>query len=291
MTIKKRLTITAIITLILALAVSHVLYSATKQLTEELEESKIANEILESVFELNVVSSDFLLYPEERAINQWYLKHDSLTKLLATEIFTYLEEKETLDQLSANNQKMKRVFDQMSNQHSGSDQTDSADYSDPHADHKDLENRLASQLLLLSQDIVTDASALSEKVRIEAIEQLESLRLMVASAIIIFSLIITIGIFLIIKVVMRPILKLRQGSEMFKKGNLGYRVDVNSKDEIGELASSFNKMAENLQKSQANIEKKIADRTAKLEKLNKHMTGRELKMIELKEEIKKLKSK
>jgi C4-dicarboxylate-specific signal transduction histidine kinase len=90
---------------------------------------------------------------------------------------------------------------------------------------------------------------------------------------------------------LRPILTLKEFSEKVSLGNLETRLDINTGDEIENLANSFNGMIDTLQKSRQNIEKKVQDRTKELEKLNKFMTGRELKMLELKEEIKKLNNK
>lgn len=42
--------------------------------------------------------------------------------------------------------------------------------------------------------------------------------------------------------------KLREGTEIIGNGNLEYKINIKSKDELGQLALSFNKMTENLQK-------------------------------------------
>jgi len=47
--------------------------------------------------------------------------------------------------------------------------------------------------------------------------------------------------------------KLKVGTEIIGKGQLNYRIDLNSRDELGDLAASFNKMAEDLRKSQNEI--------------------------------------
>ena len=52
-----------------------------------------------------------------------------------------------------------------------------------------------------------------------------------------------------------PIKQLVLGTEMVAKGNLNYEVPVKTRDEIGELAASFNKMAEDLLLSTAEKEK------------------------------------
>jgi nitrogen fixation/metabolism regulation signal transduction histidine kinase len=88
-----------------------------------------------------------------------------------------------------------------------------------------------------------------------------------------------------------PISVLAKTAKEISAGNLSVRADVKSKDEIGELAISFNEMTDKLQQTQVGIEAKVKERTAELEKTNKYMTGRELKMIELKKKITELENK
>src|SRR3972149_5549156 len=44
------------------------------------------------------------------------------------------------------------------------------------------------------------------------------------------------------------IYKLKEGTEIIGNGNLEYKIDIKSKDELGQLASSFNDMTDNLRK-------------------------------------------
>ncbi|MFA6215430.1 MAG: HAMP domain-containing protein [Patescibacteria group bacterium] len=91
--------------------------------------------------------------------------------------------------------------------------------------------------------------------------------------------------------IVKPIVRINQATRAIAQGKLGERLDLELKDEIGDLANSFNQMSDNLKESKTNIEQKVASRTAELEKLNQLMVGRELKMIEFKKEIQRLKEK
>jgi|GEM_PF-4438878 len=92
------------------------------------------------------------------------------------------------------------------------------------------------------------------------------------------------GLYLsIISPTINAILRLQQASKKIEEGNLDYRVDIQSKDELGDLADSFNSMASKLQESYKSLEKKVTERTASLEKTMNLMVGRELKMKELKQ--------
>ncbi|MEL6459481.1 MAG: ATP-binding protein [Cyanobacteria bacterium J06621_15] len=72
----------------------------------------------------------------------------------------------------------------------------------------------------------------------------------------VLALLIDIGIAILLgKTIANPIKKLQNTTQEFSQGNLQLRADISSNDEIGELASSFNLMAEKLAlREQANIE-------------------------------------
>ena len=157
-----------------------------------------------------------------------------------------------------------------------------------------LSERRISQVLIRSQAVVGIMHNLSLGVT-EEYEFFEDLQ---TNALIIFTVLVAglgLSASLVIKSITQSIKKLHKSTDIIAGGNLDHRVDVKTKDEFGQLASSFNKMTEALQESQKGLEGKVKARTVELEKsikdlnkLNKLMTGRELKMIELKEEIAKL---
>ncbi|QQS15540.1 MAG: HAMP domain-containing protein [Candidatus Moraniibacteriota bacterium] len=86
----------------------------------------------------------------------------------------------------------------------------------------------------------------------------------------------------------KPILELKLGMQRVSQGESSVRTTISSRDEFGELSEAFNRMAEELEGDRENIEKKVASRTAELERMNRIMMDRESKMIELKEKIREL---
>lgn len=74
--------------------------------------------------------------------------------------------------------------------------------------------------------------------------------------------------FILAKYVTKPIKKLVDGAEEFSSGNLKFRTDVKSEDEIGILANAFNTMAEKLYDLYNSLEQKVMDRTHELSKKN-----------------------
>ena len=75
-----------------------------------------------------------------------------------------------------------------------------------------------------------------------------------------------------------PIQRLALGAHALAEGDLSHRVIIKRRDELGELADAFNRMADTVERQQADIkqinaglEEKIQDRTAELERLNKRL--------------------
>jgi len=138
----------------------------------------------------------------------------------------------------------------------------------------------------------------------------------VQNAIINFSVLFLVLLifYFVFRSIINPLRKMTFVCEEVKKGNLGVRIDIKSKTEIGELANMLNEMIEKLEETKFSWEIKIQARTrelegltgkleeqvkertkelqnkvGELERFSRLAVGRELKMIELKEEIKKLK--
>jgi len=133
-------------------------------------------------------------------------------------------------------------------------------------------------------------------------------------------LIILITFSLLRNTIINPLKQVTLVCEEIGKGNLDVRINVKSKTEIGKLVITFNKMLEDLKKSQAGLEEakvvletkvetrtkelkelteslevKIKERTKQLqarvkdlERFHELTVDREMKMIELKGKIKKL---
>ena len=68
-----------------------------------------------------------------------------------------------------------------------------------------------------------------------------------------------------------PIRELHQGAKIIGSGNLGYRVNINTGDEIEWLGEEFNKMAGELNVSYATLEQKVKDKTIELETTNSQL--------------------
>ncbi|MFC1623717.1 ATP-binding protein [Candidatus Omnitrophota bacterium] len=71
-----------------------------------------------------------------------------------------------------------------------------------------------------------------------------------------------------------PIQKLYNGAEIIGGGNLDYRLDIKTGDEIQDLAEGFNRMAGELKELYTNLENKVRERTAQLGEANKALASK-----------------
>src|SRR5512140_50198 len=71
-------------------------------------------------------------------------------------------------------------------------------------------------------------------------------------------------IYLMFLLVVRPVLSLQDGMQSMARGELDTRLPIETRDEFGELADGFNRMASRLQGLYATLEERVADKTRDL---------------------------
>ncbi len=87
------------------------------------------------------------------------------------------------------------------------------------------------------------------------------------ASILFLSVIVLSGMgFLAARRIVQPIKSLQKGTEIIGDGNLNYRIDVRTGDEIEALANDFNKMVERIHISYSELEQRVADRTKELQR-------------------------
>ncbi len=94
------------------------------------------------------------------------------------------------------------------------------------------------------------------------------------------------------RMVLRPLGRIEKGARIIGEGNLEHHINVKGRDEISRLAQVLNDMTKKIKQSQEEAEsykKHLEERIVELERFRKLIVGRELKMTELKKEVKALK--
>ncbi len=105
----------------------------------------------------------------------------------------------------------------------------------------------------------------------------ESTRRMIAYTGVALILIACLSWMVVWQVVRKPVKALERGTELLAKGDLGYQIEVQSTDEIGELAGSFNGMSLQLQAEHnenlawtRTLEQRVEQKTRELKRAHEH---------------------
>jgi two-component system NtrC family sensor kinase len=105
----------------------------------------------------------------------------------------------------------------------------------------------------------------------------ESTRRMIAYTGVALILIACLSWVVVWQVVSKPVKALERGTELLAKGDLGYQIEVQSTDEIGELAGSFNDMSLQLQAEHnenlawtRTLEERVEQKAGELKRAHEH---------------------
>jgi signal transduction histidine kinase len=247
--------LSAIFVIVIA-ALGYVMFHSSNLVNSEVRESESATRIIKDIFELNIVTYEYLSHYEERMHQQWQLKYDSLGEFLEVmrkeeihpEHLSRLEsitsDYESLGDyfslIVANFTKRKRLIEE----------------NKPQAEidlSLDSEKRLSTQALMRSQRMASEAfefSVLMQQRIAQVQQRTNSIALVSIIGFVVLSFCIS---FLTTRAIIEPLNELVRSAEIIGKGNLKHRVDSKTRNEIGELALAFNQMTERRQQAEEKL--------------------------------------
>ncbi|HPS21203.1 MAG TPA: ATP-binding protein [Candidatus Paceibacterota bacterium] len=127
---------------------------------------------------------------------------------------------------------------------------------------------------------------------------LESIENIIYSTLIIIILIAALGnllfFFLIYRLIvfsLRPIKKFKDVSESISRGDFTKRMNLKNKDEFGELALVFDKMADSLEDLYKNLDEKVKERTLEIENKSQEVEKQKMAIVNILEDVQKEKIK
>jgi len=234
-----------------------------KQLHKAARELRFVDTIMQSVFELNLAGHEFLLHQEKRPKAQWDITYQALIRLL--------DEK---NPLSNNRQSMLiRLREDLALAQTrfaefASRQTSSSAFSEGDPSRK-IQTRLQNQLILQTQRMLSHATQLKHQIEDELFATQRYTNGIIITLIVASTLLSIIIGYLISRSIIVPVKALLQGTEIIGSGNLEFRLEMDRRDEIGQLSESFDKMINDLNTvmvSRDGLEDRIAERTAELKR-------------------------
>ena len=231
-----------------------ILIRTYQQVHRAIEQSELISNIVSGVFELTVITNDYLLYQSERAQTQWEMKYSSLNQALTNIEVSDSEDQAILHEIRQNYNETQPLFSELVEIYTG--EIIGGDHT---ILSQEIEQRLIGQLSVKSQRMVTNALRLESinNDHVEVAQRGGSILLMVSSGIL--ATVALLGVFWVSNRILEGINQLQLGTETIAAGNLGHRVDITSNDEIGQLASAFNGMANNLENYTTRLEQSNRD--------------------------------
>lgn len=116
-----------------------------------------------------------------------------------------------------------------------------------------------TSLFFVVGDYIADIQRLQPNDQLH--DQFISVSIQAAFLLSLFGVFITALIWRMADQFLRPLLKIRSGAEIVARINLSHRIELDSDDELGDLALEFNLMAENLGKAYNELEGRVREAT------------------------------
>jgi PAS domain S-box-containing protein len=264
---------------------------------------ELSSFIAQKTRDLRYLTYDYLLYPTKRAEKQWFSVYEEIKDNLKRYVHLSEKERKYHCMIATNIESLSGFFIKIVAISGIENESNLVSKN-----KLELKHRLVSQLALKTQEITSLTFKLLEDSNNTIL--LVQARTSLLNVLVLFIFFVTtlITSYITVKNVLVPVNKLHMGTEIVGKGNLDYKTDIRSNDELGSLSRAFDQMAEDLRNTTVsrdyidNILKSIinalfvADHDMKIKTVNRAMTellgytedeliGKDINLILPKEEI------
>lgn len=278
MKIRTKLSLNAALTTLLVLGISGLLFFASQQENKAFQESRVMDQLFRGMFELNIIAHDYLLHHEKRAQEQWRLKYDSIKALLMNIRLNHPSEQAVLATMIEHLADADSLFSRLAACYKGHDPA--VEGHDPAVEGDvaiKAQKRLIGHLSVKLQEMVSNATLLSEATRRQLLTGTQRANWVVLFLVVIIAAITAATSYVLGQAILKPIRRLQQDTEIIGSGNLDYKVETKVRDEIGQFARAFEGMTRNLKASREELNKEIIERKQaenEIRKLNKELEQR-----------------
>lgn len=197
-------------------------------------------ELDEAIFERARIREEYFLFREERSKVQFFIIHKQIEKLLKrmSRSFTRAEEDASLNNMIGFNTRIVQLFNDLVRidenvvVHTAATQ--------------ELRQRIIIQMLVNARSLQHEGFLLLKKASETSTLRNSHAHLFSSFVLGLLGLFLVSFVVIIIRDVTQPLTKLQKGMEIIAGGNLDYKTDIRTRDEIGRLSGSFDSMTENL---------------------------------------------
>ena len=230
-------------------------YALQREATDAIEFSQITNDMLSGVTELRFVTVEYILHQHGRPKEQWFRKHRSMTQLFTRGRQGDPAIRETVNALARQHENLKLIFTTLI------EYAPLAGLSPEETGlREEARGLLVSQILETTQSMIAGAllMARDSDARMSATQRTTSTFAILVIAVL--GLLIVVNVVLVSRGILAPLMRFQDGTRIVAEGNLEHRLGIGTRDEIGGLAASFDRMTGKLSDSRALLEAEIAQR-------------------------------
>lgn len=256
MKIKNIILITSILSLLIVLLVGFWVYTIYEDYENVKQNENIAKNINSTIFKINILSGEYLLYYQERTVQQWKKSHARLDKFIKSSNTEVMNETIGISSIQKNHDRSLILFKRLEHVRNEMSKLNS---------NKTLlikqEKALSEQLLSLSQFMSFKSEELTTIVDRNKQEVEEELYLLALVIFILFIFILVASWSFILFRIVLPVNKFKKYIVNVDIERLNEKHYVSRQDEVGELIDSFNRMSKKLFNTTVSRDKLVVEVT------------------------------
>jgi len=263
-----------VVFVIIALAIGAVLLSTSFSVNSAVTDSRKVDTLQADFYQLSILRSNYLLYGEARARDLWVAKQVSTKKTVDSMKMTTTDEKQNLSLLRELNNGIRSTTSRLLALQAAQGTTTAIETASP-----DVKAAVADVLQRNAQiNTVLDAITATTAARVKALQS-RSTWLVGIFVVLAAGLVLAFG-FTVLRSVFNPVSELQAGATRIGAGDLEFRVPEGGHNEVGDLARTFNKMADDLEVSYGELQREIEVRRQAEEELRAHRDRLEVLVFE-----------
>jgi PAS domain S-box-containing protein len=269
MKIKTKLQLIIICNILILVGIVSVSLLSEKHADRESMQEALITKLHQAVFERARVREEYFLYREERSKEQFLLIHKQIGGLVGemSGAFTGPGEKASLIKMMGFHNKIEGFFNQLVRL----DQSATAHTATAQA----LRERIISQMLVNAHSMYDEGLKLLNAANEKTVYQNTLYHLYSTIVFGLLAFFIAALAVIIIRSITYPLTRLHKGTEIVAEGNLDYKTNIRTPDEIGRLSTAFDAMTEHLREitvSRDELNKDIEERKRAEEALRESET-------------------
>ena len=200
----------------------------------------ISEKVTKGIFELNLLTSDYLLNHRTRSKIQWMLTHEILEKLLSDLIYQNSDETIIPSRLLSQLDSIKTLFSQLVANYE--EQT----INNSSSDNSLVRQRLINIIFIKSQEIISQSSQMEDRAQKKIMAAQRTTYILLIVITILFGTAVFAGSILVRRSILKPLSNLQKETKIIGSGILDFKVESRSRDEFGQLYEAFEQMVNNL---------------------------------------------